>query len=382
MTDFIAAANAALEKRSRLFMDLQNVNADTSLTPAERQERAAKLNADLDALGAEAEQNIRAAEVEVENRELLNKAAKLSATGGEKRAAMEWRAMLPNRGEARALAVSTDGADLAPKVVSKKYIDVLIRESTFLKAFPNVIPFEGSEVVIPHLTATGGAVIVPELQSIPLADDSWSSKSIPAMKIATRRQASNEILADSQLPLRNIIAGNMIRDCAVAFDTQAFGSGNGTTAIKGLLATGQHTSYATVANIAALTYDHLLGMYADIIQTGGTPDVLVLSPGAAEALAAIKANTAGTWLGLPPELQNLRRFVTSAVPGAGAGVKGGVIMADSSRVFPSLRSQVNIATSTDVAFAEDAVQWRVTYRVGSQIAVAEATSVQTLTLTA
>ncbi|AVT39389.1 phage major capsid protein [Plantactinospora sp. BB1] len=382
MTDYVAEAERVLEMRARAFEQLKAVQADTSLSEADRGQRAARINGEIDELGQEAERYVRAAELEAEHRALNAHAGRLAAAGARRTrdsdsdSGMEWRALLPNRTELRALKESdnADGGYTVPTRVSGRYIDLLRRRSVVLRAPGiNVLPLTSNVLRLPQLVASSGvAGPTPEATTIPEGDTEWQGPELRAYGYKTIHRASNEILMDSALELRSILADTMTRDIATRIDLDSFGAATGR--ITGFTAAGNHTKVALASGSTTVAWDDVVGAVADIEADGGAATVVFANGAMAKALRLERENgTTGAYLqgtvtGNPARTaQGLPIFASNNVPARS------VIVADMSRVFFGIRS-TKLDISDDAYFDTDEVGFRLVHRAAGLI-VAEPDSV-------
>ncbi|MEU7773668.1 phage major capsid protein [Micromonospora taraxaci] len=356
MTDFIAQANAILEKRKGLFIQLRSVHDDSSLSPADRNERMKRLNADIDALGVEAEGYVRQAEVDAENRELMNRAASLAA-GGQHR---ESRGIIiPSRSEYRAaLSVASpgDGGITVANRTANKYIDMLVAESQFLKYLPvaNVIRWQGGDLRIPKLDSFSLPQTTAEAATIGQGDSEWSSIDFKAIKVAQIVKASSEILNDSALNLRQIISDNMRRATGLALDAKFFGTNAAATDILGIFRTGLVTKPTVLAG-TAITFDDLLNAQADRVAVNSPATVIYVSQSVYKQLLTEKlASGAGgyTFAASGPVVE-----LPPIVPVAGIPAKSALLL-NTDRVWAGVRMDVEVKVSEDIYFETDQVGLR------------------------
>jgi HK97 family phage major capsid protein len=367
----IVAAEAALEKRSVKFAERQVVIADTGLTAADKRSRIEAIDADMVAYATEAEGHVRAAEAEIETRGLNEQASSLSNARGNRG---EWRGLLPSSSEWRntlVTNVSADGGVTVPTRVAGYWIDKLRNTSVILRSGVQVIEFNDGVFKLPMLSGSNTPGVVAENTAIAMGDTDWTGLTFTPVGYKDLQSASNEILADSALPLRNVLADMMVRNIAAKIDTDAI-NGTGTGSLKGILAAGNNTK-TTLG--AALTWDAVYDAYAAIEATGAQPSVILASPDAAAALRKAKASTAGTYLAgnvsdAPPgTAMGLPLLVSGSFP-----AKSVVVMA-ADRVYLGRRQDFLLSVSTEFLYDKDAVAFRATTRFAGLVA-AEATSIQ------
>lgn len=288
-----------------------------------------------------------------------------------------WSALLPSGAENRAAALTSDQAAFVPTKTADTYVDHLRAASAFLNpaAGVQVLRWEGGDFKVPFLSASAKPAYAAEGQALPELTPTSTNLTFKAIKFGGYKFLSSELLDDSAVDLRKAMAQTFIRDMAVAIDDQAW-NGNGTNALKGLLAAGQTTKTTLSAGKVAVAWSDVLDAYGNIEATGGKPTVIWASPDMATALRKERENgTSGGYLA---------GSVTSSPTTAGVGlpllVAGNlpaktVLVADGSRVFVGIRRDVTVKVDESAGFTSDTVGFKVTARVGG-ISVAEATSVQ------
>src|SRR5205085_1768688 len=155
-----------------------------------------------------------------------------------------------------------------------------------------------------------------------------------------------------------------------------------TTALKGLTAAGMSTNTALAAGQTVVKWDLVIDAYAAVVAAGAAPTVIWASAdmygpllkeresgaNGAYLQGSVTGDPAKAALGLPI-------LVSGNLPARM------VIVADASRVFVGVRSDVVVKVSEDAGFTTDAVGFRATYRVAGLV-VAEAGSVQRITASA
>jgi HK97 family phage major capsid protein len=367
LSDLIAKVNATLERRTAKLEERQRVIADASLTDAEKRSRVEAIDRDADTLAREAEGYVREAEVQSIN----HRAAVLAGTRADRNDGMEWRAALPSRSEARnamAEGVDADGGFTVPVGVRNKHIELLRTRSVLLR-IPglNVVPFTTDKFRLPQLTATGGvAGPTSEGASITEGDTTWAGPELDAFAYKTIHRASVEILEDSALELRNILAVEMARDLGQRIDIDAFGSAT-SGRIKGLTATGQNTKTTLSTGNTVVKWDHVVGAVSDIDANGGQATAIVAHGAMAKALRLERENGAtGQYMAGPvadsplAQAQGLPILASNNLP-----VRS-VLVVDGTRIFFGTRS-TRLQVSDSAYFQTDEVGFKLVHRVAGLV---------------
>lgn len=355
------------------------INGGRASTPEGRAALCKVLEADAETAREYAEHRARTEAWEAETRALIERTgvqAGILTPVNPERDSDEWRALMPSLNEYRALIAEgtpSAGGYTVPKKVSAQYVDVLKAQSTFLRALPagNVLPFDTDTLQVPQLVESDGEDYAAEGEKLPEGTMTWASLSFPAKKIGRVQWASSEILEDSALDLRNIIAQNLLRDASLRFDADAF-NGALTDPVKGILAQGVTTS---LTGSEVVTYDDLADAVARIEAINGRPSVIWASPDMTAALRKEKASGSGQYQGgSPVDSPASTAWGLPILPSAFIAPKT-VIVADASRLFAGIRKNAQVRVSEDARFDADQVGFKLTMRVAG-VAVAEADSVQ------
>ncbi|MEU2546250.1 phage major capsid protein [Streptomyces roseolus] len=295
---------------------------------------------------------------------------------GEK--SQEWRALVPSLSEYRAISggVASEGGYTIPSEISGKYIDALKAKSAFLRGLPteSLIPFTSATFSVPQLVSSTGADYVAEGQTIPEGQMVWGEVKLQAKKIGEVQWASVEVLEDSAVDQRRVIADNLLRDASLKFDQDAF-TGSGVNPIKGVLSQGVSTTLG--AGKVAVTYDDLADAVARIEATNGTPSVVWASVDMAASLRKEKAAGSGVYQGgSPTDAPASTAWGLPILPSAFLPAKT-VIVADASRIVVGVRRNATVRISEDARFDKDQVGFKLTMRMAG-VSVAEASSVQVI----
>jgi HK97 family phage major capsid protein len=301
----------------------------------------------------------------------------LTPSSGGPVASDEWRSLMPSLTEYRALiseGVPQDGGYTVPQEISGKYIDALKAKSTFLRGLPagSIIPFTSATFSVPQLVSSTGADYVAEGQTIPQGQMVWGEVKFTAKKIGEVQWASTEVLEDSALDQRRVIAENLLRDASLKFDADAF-TGSGANPIKGIVSQGTSTTLGT--GKVTVTYDDLADAVARIEATNGTPSVVWASVDMAAALRKEKAAGSGIYQGgSPTDTPASTAWGLPILPSAFLPAKT-VVVADASRIVVGIRRNATVRVSEDARFDSDQVGFKLTMRVAG-VSLAEATSAQ------
>ncbi|WP_327009472.1 phage major capsid protein [Dactylosporangium sp. NBC_01737] len=382
--DYLALADAVLEKRAALWEQRKVVIADVKLADAEKRAKVETIDAEMKAMAKEATDHIRAGEQEA----LEHRAAVLASTRGRK-GASEWRSIVPSAHEWRALVAEgtpAAGGYAVPTKVSEQWIDKLRAQSTFLRAPGlNVIRYDyGKSFTIPQLTASTDPAVVGEGNAIPEGSLTFAGVSLDPVKYAALYRASSEIVEDSSVDIEDLIGQTLIRDVANIVDKDAFVGAGSTTALAGLTLAANSTAVNLATGNTSVKWDDVIDAVGAIMGTGGTPTVVWANVTEWKNLIKQREGSGATAGGY------LAGSVTTDPSKAAMGLPllptinlpaRTVIVADATRVWVGVRRDVRLARSEEWKFQEDSLGYRATYRIAG-VRVAEATSIQKIVASA
>ncbi|MEU8086331.1 phage major capsid protein [Micromonospora sp. NPDC049101] len=406
--DYIAAANAALEKRARAFSELRSVMDDSRLSAGERDERSARINADIDALGNEAEGHVRAAEREVENRELTARAASLAAGNGERRTqgrdeAAELRALALGKVSevnfdlrTAQSGVAANAGNTKPVTFVAQVLEAMRNRSQFFGR-ARLMTTSGGEVmewpvknamnpatqpVVPTAGA-GTSLLTAENTAYGKGDQSWSKTNIGAYKYGIIVEATQEIVSDSALPILSILAndaGETVADDVV----KDLLLGNGTNKPAGW-AYRATTSGVNAATVSAITFENLLDLQYSLTAPYRRNGVYLFNDSAVPVLSKIK-DTTGNYLwrpsvqaGEPDTIWGKPVITDPNMPIAGASAKVG-LFGDPSKYLIRQVNQLRVTRSDEYGFDRDVVAFKVNWRGSGDLF--DLNSVKAITVTA
>ena len=360
-----AQARAVLERRAAIINDAKN--RGDGLTDAEERE--------VQALEDDARAIIEKGQREDRASELFGKAGAIVTPSPDHPGAPQYRGLLPSYAEYRATLVeSGNGAAAVPAGTAATLIDKLAAQSVVLRALPgaNVIRFTEGSLTLPMLGSSTDAGYVTEAQTIPDGDATLTGLTFDPVKLADLRWASNEVLSDSAVDLRNILAQDMIRNCAVKADAELLNAPGNAGELHGIIPQGTSTTLT-----AAVSYDDVSGAIEAIQAANGNATHILVAPDVAAGLREAKTTGSGEYLAGSPVASpantswGLTMLVSGNVPSKNA------VILDASRVFVGVRTDPVVKLDESARFADDVVGLRLRYRL-SGAAVAETSSVQVL----
>jgi HK97 family phage major capsid protein len=243
-----------------------------------------------------------------------------------------------------------------------KLIDLVVAAKSVAFQAGTIISTDSESIRFPLLTADPGTGWIAENATIPLTDPTTSELVVTPKKVAGRTQISNEAAQDSNPAVANLTGQALGRSIAKKVDA-AFFANTTTNGPSGLLSAAGVNVVDTGAISALTNVDVFHDAKAAALADGANVSVWLMAPDVALQLSKAKEGT-GSNKGLFDSvadgvtLAGVPVLVSTDVP---AGNAWGI---DSSQCLIVQRTGTTVVTSTDAAFAEDAVQVRATARVG------------------
>ncbi|MFD4977721.1 phage major capsid protein [Streptomyces sp. NPDC058424] len=344
------------------------INGGRASTPEGRAALRKVLEADAENAAEYAEHRARTEAWEAESRALVERmggAADILKGGKHALDADEsnWRSILPSAEEFRTLIAGgtpSAGGHAVPAKVADRAVEFLRAASVFM-GVPgiNIHRFEGGSFILPTLNSTTMPGVVAEGAKITEAAPVFGALSFTPIKYADLYKASNEILADAAVSMRDLIFKTMLQNIATQVDKDCFQGAGGATALTGLTKAGMGTAVNLSTGNTQVSWDHVIDAYSDIEAAGATPAVIWSSPDQAKGLRKARENgTNGGYLAgqvTDPVAQRglgLPIYVSANLPAKT------VIVAAPDRIHVGLRSDVRIAVSEDYGFDADFTGFR------------------------
>jgi HK97 family phage major capsid protein len=297
-----------------------------------------------------------------------------AAATAEKRTVGDWLAT-----ELRAINTGTNpGAAFSPEENSKTVLDRLVAQSVFLASGVRVIRTKAESLVIPHMTGSAASAFVAEGDVIPTSSPSAESIVATPRKIATLAALTNEVIADANPDVLNVVAKDMTRSLALRFDIGAF-EGSGTAPeFRGLRNITGIQSVSMGADGAALTsldpFADALGLL-DAADADSEGAVIVLHPRVWAAAVKIKESSGSAKSvlqestgsdGVQRRLFGARVLLTSQIAtndtqGVGTGLTSAYVY-QPSEVLAVLRQDVSVDLDKSRLFDRDQSEVRAILR--------------------
>jgi HK97 family phage major capsid protein len=393
--DFASVAKAALEKRANLISELRSVEADTSLSEAEKRERVERIDTDVRGLEVEARDAVERGEREAEVRSLAARAGGLVLPGtpearqGERDEAAELRAVA--RGDvpgvdfdlrtATSGTAANAGNTYATTFVAQVIEAMRVRSDFFSKA-RTLTTGSGETLEYPVKNGRPTAAQVAENAQYGKSDGSWSKTNIGAYKYGVIVEATNEIVDDSQLDILGILAedaGEAVADKVMA-DLLI---GNGTGKPWGWIT--RATGAVNAANLAGVTTDNLIDLQHSILKPYRRNAVFMTSDSAVQNLRKLKDST-GNYIwqpaltaGAPDTILGTAIMTDPNIVTSGGGAKV-LVYGDPSKYLIRQVKSLRVVRSDEYGYDRDVVAFKVTWRGSGDLF--DLASVKALTVTA
>ncbi|MEV5080326.1 phage major capsid protein [Streptomyces sp. NPDC056159] len=393
--DFAAAAKVALEERANLISEVRSVEADTTLSDAEKRERVEKIDRDVIRLEAEARDAVERGEREAEVRALAKRAGGLVLPGdpearqGERDEAAELRALA--RGEVAGVdfdlrtaqsknaanAGNTYGTTFVAQV-----IEAMRERSDFFSKARTLTTGSGESLEYPVKNGRPTASQVDENTAYGKSDGSWTKTNIGAYKYGVIVEATQEIVDDSQLDILGILAqdaGESVADKVMADLLTGDGSGKPFGWIT------RSTGAVNAADLSKVTTDDLIDLQHSILKPYRRNAAFMTSDSAIRNFRKLKdANGNYIWqpsvqAGAPDMILGTAVMTDPNVKTSGAGAKV-LVYGDPSKYLIRQVKSLRVVRSDEYGYDRDVVAFKVTWRGSGDLF--DLASVKALTVTA
>ncbi|MEW6457614.1 MAG: phage major capsid protein [Bacillota bacterium] len=279
--------------------------------------------------------------------------------------------------DARAMTLGTDttGGFLAPEAFLTELVRKLA-ELTVMRGQARVLTITQGSVKVPKLTDTVTAAWTAEAAAITPGDPTFGQLEFIPKKLAALTLVSNELLADSGIPVDTLLAGLFAEKFAELEDA-AYLKGDGIGKPKGLL-TEAAISRVTTASATTIAADELINLYDALPPAYRGNAVWVMNPATMNILRRLK-DGAGQYLlvtGLagaaPANILGRPVLLTNQVDTVAAG-KDVIIFGDLARTYYIVdRQGVEVQRSTDRYFEQDLTAFRAIKRTDGGVVLPEA----------
>ena len=188
--------------------------------------------------------------------------------------------ILPSLSEYRALSEGTASAGgyFVPDQQARTFFDRLRAESVVLAANPRIFEGVNDVLLIPKIGASVTAGMFAENAEITASDLTAEQVALTFRKAAALSRASNEVLADSNPAIREVLEYDLRRTLGALIDQQ-FLSGNGTAPnLRGIRNFTGVTATSLGVNGATPTLDDIANAIQRAEQNNSKPDAIFMHP--------------------------------------------------------------------------------------------------------
>lgn len=278
--------------------------------------------------------------------------------------------------EQRALGEATDSAGgyLVPVEQSLNWFDRLRPASVFLTAGPVILDAQHEQLAVPKVTASATVQMVNENTAITESEETFGQILLTPRKLAALVPISNEVLADSNPSIRDIVAADLTRQLGTTLDAQ-FLTGDGSAPnLRGVRnLTGVTTTYlgangaTPTLNDVADAIGRLENSNADLTRTA-----IFMAPRTWNTIRKIVDSQARYQLQPDPTSDSRRQLFGVPVHTSSqisiTETRGtnsdcsSIAVCDMSRLVVARRKEIELAYSPDYAFHKDQTYVRVVAR--------------------
>lgn len=272
---------------------------------------------------------------------------------------------------------TTSGGGLVPSTFFNQLLAALTENSGVIGAGARMITSETGETMsFPVATGRSSAEIVPEGDTIPSSDPSFTTVQLSPYKYAFLVQASREVIEDTTFDLEGYLAEQSGTALGNAFGAHAIG-GTGSGQPTGLLSdvtvgvTGADSTDSTVP-----TADELIALAHSVIAPYATRGAWLMNSATLGTVRALKTDAGdyaftsgiqGNARGQVGTLLNRPVFLDPNMPATGAGALS-VLFGDFSRYYVRQVRSMRFERSDQFAFDQDLISWRGIWRVDGRLA--------------
>jgi len=278
--------------------------------------------------------------------------------------------------EQRALNEGTDsgGGYLVPVEQSLQWFDRLRPASVVLQAAPVVLDAQAEQLAVPKITGSATVAMVAENAAITESEETFGQLLLTPRKLAALVPISNEVLADSQPAIRDLVAQDLAAQLGTKLDEQML-TGDGTAPnLRGIRNFAGVTTTYLGANGATPTLNDIADAVARLETSNAdlSRTALFIHPRTWATFRKIADSQARYQLQPDPTSAEQRRLFgvpvhtssqLSITETRGTNSDCSTVLAvDMSRVVVARRAQLEIAYSPDYAFHKDQTYVRVVAR--------------------
>ena len=189
---------------------------------------------------------------------------------------------------------ATGGGAFTPAEAASYFFDLLPAASVALQFGIRQIRTERDSVQVPHVSADPSSSWVAEGAQITASDPTADIITATPRKVAALTVTSNEVLADSEPPILNVLALELVRSLGLRYDLGVF-QGSGTPPeIRGLanIAGVQGVDMGAAAGAQLTNLDPFADAIGLLNTENANPTAIVMHPRTWRSLIKVKEGTA------------------------------------------------------------------------------------------
>lgn len=251
---------------------------------------------------------------------------------------------------------NVDGGVLVPSELSSLLVDLARANSVLFRSGAKLMDVAAGSLTLATVTSDPVFTTTGENEQITASDITFGSKLLNLRKRATIVRVSRELLEDAA-NAAEIITNVLVRAYASDLDSFLI-NGESDPFFAGLISDG---NISETGSVGGITWEDVSGEITTLKSNNENPNAYIVNPVIAgdldELVTGDGSTSAKGWLGPPPTLDGVSRFVTSSMPPAN------IVMGDFSQLAIGMKSnQFRLEISADDRFDFDQVSIRLVYR--------------------
>ena len=271
--------------------------------------------------------------------------------------------------ESRDLTTSSVSGAI-PSTVFNELVLRLVQSSGVLASNPRIINTEnnGAPIKIPTITAYGTAAQIAEGGAFTESDPTASTVTLGAYKFGGMLQLTHELVSDSYFNIENFLGEALGNQVGIAIGS-ALCTGNGTAAPEGIFT---NCTTGVTGGTASPTVANVLSLYASLPTQYRNDASWVMAPATYAGIVNLN-DTTGRSLVLndlstsqPLQLMGRPVYLDNNAPATAASAKSVWFGSMSNYLYIRYAGELTVDVSTDYAFANDLITYRVRQRLDSK----------------
>ncbi len=313
---------------------------------------------------------------------LSDQVAELRAARARHETPIENRGGLLLGNEIRALTTidTNGGTAFSPGEYASYFLDRLAAQSVLLRSGVRTIRTTRDTLTVPKWISDTTAAFYAENTAISSSDADADPLTATPRKIAALQALSNEVIADSNPGILDVVQAGLVRSVALKFDWAAF-EGTGTAAtpdeILGLSGVTGITTDASLGDNGAVptNLDVIAGAIGTLLENNANPGAIVMHPSVWSVLLKLKEVTSSSNKPLlndatastPRQIYGAPVFLSSQLSttenkGTSTGVCRSIYVYDPAQILAVVREDVRVELDRSRLFNYDSSELRAVMR--------------------